>query len=160
MYFPPELWKEIKSFAGIHNLSTDWTFSHVYPGNWVQFYLEWFRPTSEELDAIKDDQQIKQEIYTRAFSFKHWNRVHSLNTSHQLMEEITPLFRSCNALLELESHEIIKDYDMLEFYIPFFIEKEKELALLQALHSLLDRCQLSRLFYYYQPGHLILSVHV
>jgi hypothetical protein len=87
MYFPIELWKEIKDFAGIHHLSTDWTFSHVYEGNWVQFYLEWVRPTAEDLDSIKDVQHIKQELLTRAFSLKHWSRVHFLNHAHQQVQE-------------------------------------------------------------------------
>jgi hypothetical protein len=160
MYFPIELWKEIKDFAGIHHLSTDWTFSHVYEGNWVQFYLEWVRPTADDLDSIKDVQHIKQELLTRAFSLKHWSRVHLLNHAHQHVKEMIPLFRKCNALLEIESPEFTKEYDILEYYIPFFLEKEEELAFLQSIHSLVDRCQMTRLFYCYQPGQLILSVHL
>ena len=159
MYFPLELWKEIKDFAGIHHLSTDWTFTHVYEGNWIQFYLEWFRPSAEDLDNIRDMNHIKEEMFTRAFSLKHWSRVHLLNRTHQATD-ITHVHRSCNALLEVESHKITEDYDLIEFYIPFFVEKDDELELLQAIHSLLDRCHMTRIFYYYQPGSLILSVHV
>ena len=160
MYFPLEIWKEIKDFAGIHHLSTDWTFPYVYEGNWVQFYLEWFHPNAEDLDKIKDARHIQQEMFIRAFSYKHWVRVHTLNKRHQQVKERIPLYRCCNALLEVEPHIITKEYDMIEFYIPFFVEKEKELELLQAIHSLLDRCKLNRLFYCYQPGHLILTVNV
>jgi hypothetical protein len=159
MYFPMELWKEIKVYAGIHSISTDWSFSHLYEGNWIQFYLEWFQPSAEEVNQIKDTRHIQQEIFTRAFSFKHWQRVHFLNTAHQQLQVIHPVYRCCNALLEIKPHELTEDYDIIEFYIPFSLEEDKELEMIQSIHALLDRCHLTRLFYYYQPGSLILSVH-
>jgi hypothetical protein len=162
VYFPPELWKEIKDFAGIHHLSTDWTFPFVYEGNWIQFYLEWFQPSAEDLDKIRDIRQIQQEMFARSFSLQYWSRVHRLNKMHAQAPVMLPVYRNCNALLEVEPHELTQDYDLIEFYIPFPVDKDKEkdLVLLQAIHSLLDRCQVTRLFYCSQPGSLILSVYL
>jgi hypothetical protein len=160
MDFPIELWREIKAFAGIYTISTEWTFPHVYPGNWIQFYLEWFKPSAEDINKIRDADHIKQEMFTRAFSHLHWSRVHFLNRAHAELKEIGHVHRSCNALLEVDPYDITEDYDMIEFYIPFFVEKHNELELLQSIHSLLDRCHMTRIFYYYQPGSLILSVNV
>jgi hypothetical protein len=156
---PVELWKEIKDYAGIYSISTDWDFSHVYDGNWIQFYLEWFRPTAEELDNLTNVNEIKQLMFTSALSFKQWSRVHLLNKKHQTVE-MRHVYRSCNALLEIEPHDLKEEYDIVEFYIPFYVEQDKELRLLQSIHSLLKRCKLARLFYDYHPGHLILSVYV
>ena len=127
----------------------------------IGFNFIWngLNPTAEDLDQIRDARHIQQEMFTRAFSFRHWSRVHQLNLAHQKVQEIRPVYRCCNALLEVEPHEITEDYDVIECYIPFSLEKDQELGMIQSIHSLLDRCHLSRLFYYYQKGSLILSVY-
>jgi hypothetical protein len=162
MYFPPELWKEIKDFAGIYHLSTDWSFSYIYDGNWIQFYLEWFHPTPQEIHQIKDAHSIKEEIFTRAFSLENWKRIHFLNRIHQQYKHnaILPILRNCNALLEVKPCIFTKEYDMIEIVIPYEQDNNNEVELLQAIHSLLDRCHLTRLFYCYQKDCLILTVNV
>lgn len=168
IYFPVELWKEIKEFAGIYHLSTDWSLPYVYDGNWIQFYLEWFQPTTQEINRIKDAQTIKQEIFTRAFSLENWKRIHFLNRIHKQFNHnaILPILQNCNALLEVEPCIFTKEYDMIEIVIPYELGDKNELELLQAIHSLLDRCHLTRIFYCYQKEYdpvrecLILTVNI
>ncbi len=161
MYFPLELWREIKDYAGIYSISTEWSFPYLYDGNWIQFYLEWLKPTIEDLDQIHQARDIQQAFLTRAMPYLFWKRVHHL---HQLHEQhrhnaILPVLRNCNALLEIDTTIFTKGYDMIEIYIPFLME-EDELKLLQSIHALLDRCRLTRIFYCYQKYSLILSVHI
>ena len=161
MYFPLELWNEIKEFAGIHSISTDWSFPFIYEGNWIQFYLEWLQPTSNQIDRIQCVNDVKRAFLKESWSRVQWNRVHFLNKVHGYASKmLLPILQSCNALLEVEPFMFTKEYDLIEFYIPFYVGKEKEMKLLQSIHALLLRCNLSRIVYSYQPGSLILTVPV
>jgi hypothetical protein len=165
MYFPSEIWTEIKDFAGIYSLSTDWKFDHIYAGNWIQFYLEWVQPSAEDIHKLKEVNDIKRVLFTRVFSRRHWQRAHFLNKTHQSLKgnsdkEVHHVFRCCNALLDIKPEELTEEYDMIEFYIKFNLEKEKEEGMIQAIHALLHRCRMGRLYYDYQQGSLILCIHV
>jgi hypothetical protein len=163
MYFPSELWTEIKDYAGIHSMSTNWTFPYIYDGNWLQFYLEWVQPTAEQLDQISHPDDIKRALFKHSFTRKQWTQIHFLNKIHtHASKQIYPILRSCNALLEVDPSFFSQDnpYDLIEFYIPFYVSEKKELELLQSIHTLLVRFELTHLFYCYQPGSMILTVNL
>jgi hypothetical protein len=127
MYFPNELWSEIKDYAGIHSMSTDWTFPYIYDGNWLPFYLEWVQPTAKQIEEIKNSGDIKRILFKHAFTRQQWTQVHFLNKIHRhASKTIQPILRSCNALLEVEPFVFSRDnqYDLIEFYIPFYVSKE------------------------------------
>jgi len=161
MYFPVELWKEVKEFAGIHSISKDWSFPFIYEGNWIQFYLEWLQPTSQEIDRIQEVKDIKRILLKESWSRLQWNSVHFLNKVHgYASKKLLPILKCCNALLEVEPFMFTKEFDLIEFYIPFYVDNKKEMELIQSIHALLVRCNLTKIFYDYQPGSLILSVPV
>ena len=161
MYFPVELWSEIKEFAGIHSISTDWSLPFIYEGNWIQFYLEWLQPTSTQIDRIQDAKDVKRTLLKKSWTRLQWERVHFLNKVHRYASnKLHPILKCCNALLEVEPFMFTREYDLIEFYIPFYVDKEKKMELLQSIHALLLRCNLPRIVYSYQPGSLILSVPV
>jgi len=154
MLFPPELWTEIKSFAGIHSMTTDWSFSHVYAGNWLQFYLEVFQPTVEDIQLIRGPDDLKEPFFRHRFPKKFWRKIHDLNQSHQKNQNpmLLPILKNCNVFLELETNELnTKDYNMFAIHIPYPQgEKGREVELIHNIHMLTFRCQLTRIFFCYE----------
>jgi hypothetical protein len=156
MLFPSELWTEIKSFAGIHDMSNDWSFSHLYTGNWLQFYMEVFQPTIEELQEIRTPEELKGEFFKHRFPIEFWHKVHALNRFHQMNKNpsLLPILKICNVFLELELETNglnIKDYNMFAIHIPYpRNEKGREVELIHNIHMLIFRCQLKNLFFCYE----------
>jgi hypothetical protein len=154
MQFPPELWKEIKSFAGIHSVSTEWSFSHLYAGNWLQFYLEIFQPTVEDIQQICAPEDIKELFFRHRFPIDFWRKIHALNTFHEKNKNpfLLPILKNCNVFLELETNELnTKDYNMFAIHIPYPQgEKGREVELIHNIHMLAFRCKLSQLYFCYE----------
>lgn len=165
MLFPSELWSEIKSFSGIHSMTTDWSFSHLYAGNWLQFYLEVFQPTVEDLQQIRCPDDLKSQFFRHRFPKVFWKKLHELNQFHLKNQnpELLPILKNCNVFLELETNELnTKDYNMFAIHIPYPQgEKGREVELIHNIHMLTFRCHLTRLFFCYEINkemELILTV--
>jgi len=154
MQLPSELWTEIKHFAGIHSLSTDWSFSHLYAGNWLQFYLEIFQPTVEELQQIRGPDDLKEVFFRHRFPIGFWRKVHELNRLHQENQNplLLPIIKNCNVFLEMDTKEMnTRDYNMFAIHIPYPQgEKGREVELIHNIHMLTFRLQLTRLFFCYE----------
>ena len=154
MQFPPELWKEIKSFAGIHSMTSDWSFSHLYAGNWLQFYLEIFQPTVDDLQLLCNSDDLKEQFFRHRFPMEFWKKLHALNRYHQKNKNsaLLPILKKCNVFLELETNELnTKDYNMFAIHIPYpRYEKGREVELIHNLHMLSFRCKLPHLYFSYQ----------
>lgn len=163
MKFPPELWNEIKVYAGIHSISTDWSFSYLYEGNWLQFYLELFHPNVEDIQDIRDGTDLKRIFFMHKFNHSVWKLFHKLNDLNKNNPLILPIIRNCNILLETEIQKIYRNqYDMFAIHIPYpLAESGREVDLIHNLHMLTVRCGLTRLFFCYEKEkdfQLILTV--
>ena len=154
MQFPIELWKEIKTFAGIHSMTSDWSFSHLYAGNWLQFYLEVFQPTVEDLQTICTSEDLKELFFRHRFPMVFWKKVHALNRYHEKNKNpsLLPILKKCNVFLELETNELnTKDYNMFAIHIPYPLgEKGREVELIHNIHMMCFRCQLTHLYFSYE----------